>query len=133
MLIVNSDFSNLISNKVDSLNCNNDTKAYIVSIFKKYDKSEDDFSKESITLLYSSAKFSQNFEKFQLLGDWLFFSEAIFPESLKNASPEYYSTIAKLCYYSCFRLIQRKWPLFAELGDKFEPLTKETGKIIKSI
>jgi hypothetical protein len=133
MLVLTPDLTCFISEKVNSLECSPDARAYIVSIFKKYNQAKDDYSKDSITILYSDARTSQNFEKFQLLGDWLFFSNSLFPESLKNASEEYYYTIGKLSYYSCFRLIKNKWPLFEELGDKFEPLVKETGKIIKSI
>jgi len=114
-LNVNSFFEDLLSD----LNCRNDTKAYIISIYGKYRTSSYDLSKDNITLQFSQAKTKQDFSTYQNLGDWIFFVNTIAPQHLNNASKNYYDTIARLSYYSCYRLINREWALFEELADDF--------------
>ena len=116
--------------KLEPLGCQEDTKAYIISILDKYKTPTFDFSREKVTLLYAEAKYSYDFIKYQNLGDWLFFAKSCFPEHLKNASEDYYVTIAKLSYYSCYSLLNKQWPLYENIADNFENLSKETGKLI---
>lgn len=120
-----------ISDKIKALKCHQDTKAYITSIFTKYKTAHFDHSKESITLLYSTAKTDQSFAAFQNLADWLFFSETLFPEHLRHASGEYYQTVARLSYYSCFMLIQKKWLLFEELSNNYPYLVSGTKSVLR--
>lgn len=108
------------------------TKAYIISIYSKFINSNQDLSNYSITILYSQAKTNQQFDKFQNIGDWIFFANTIMPSFLKNASQDYYETIGRLSYYSCYNLINKKWKLFEELADNFSNLKKQTKKIIKN-
>ncbi len=115
------------SKNLENLKCEEETRAYIVSIFTKYLKTaQEDYSKESLTLLYSEARDKHNFIIYQNLGDWIFFCKTFFPEFLKNASDSYYQCIAKNCYYSCFKLINKKWKVFEELSDNFEYLNNKT-------
>ncbi len=104
------------------LECQRDTKAYIVSIYGKYKSAEFDLSKDSITLLFSQARNKQDFLTYQNLGDWIFFANTLAPDHLTYASKEYYDSIAQLSYYSCYRLINRQWKLFEELSDNFRVL-----------
>lgn len=101
------------------IECRCDTKAYIISIYGKYKSAEFDFSKDSITLRFAQARRKQDFLAYQNLGDWLFFINTIAPEHLQFASKEYYDTIARISYYSCYKLINRQWKLFEELSDNF--------------
>lgn len=115
---------------LESLPCEHATKAYIVSIYTKYRGVEHDLSKDSLTLLYAQAKEKQDFISFQDIGDWIFFANTITPNHLNNASPEYYHTLARVSYYSCYRLIRREWKLFEELSDNFVTLESEAKKLL---
>lgn len=115
---INSFFDELL---ID-LNCQQDTRAYIVSIYEKYKTANFDLSKDSVTLLYAQARHKQDFLIYQNLGDWIFFTNTIAPQHLQCASKEYYDTIARISYYSCYTLIDRQWKLFEELADDFQSL-----------
>lgn len=133
MFITKSNLTDYFDEKIRNIDCQESTRAYISSIFQKYKSAEYDFSRDSVTILYCNAKDSQNFAKFQNLGDWLFFSETMFPEVLNAATPDYYKTIARLSYYSCYRLINRQWKLFEELADNYDCLVDETKHCVRLI
>ena len=106
-----------------------DTKAYIISIYTKYKSSEFDFSKDSITLMYARAYYEQNFLIFQNIGDWIFFINTITPQ-FSFASQDYYNTIARLSYYSCYKLINRQWRLYEQLADEFIEITDDVRYVL---
>lgn len=119
---------------LNDLECHQDTRAYIISIYGKYKNADFDLSKDSVTLLFSQARLKQDFLTYQNLGDWIFFANTIAPNHLKFASKEYYDTIARLSYYSCYKLINKQWKLFEELSDNFitlESQVKNKLQIIK--
>lgn len=124
-MIIRANLNDFFNETLHDLPCHYDTKAYIVSIYDKYKKSDSDLSKDSVTLLYARAKEKQDFSSFQEIGDWVFFTKSLFPEFLTNASEEYYSTLARLSYYSCFNLINKQWRSFEELADNFIMLENE--------
>lgn len=117
---------------LQDLPCRHDTKTYIISIYSKYKNADSDLSKDSITLLYALAKEKQDFATFQNIGDWIFFSKTFYPTHLNNASEDYYHTVGRLSYYSCYKLINKKWPLYEQLADEFVPLIIKTKNIIAS-
>lgn len=114
------------------LDCEPETRAYIAGIFAKYRFADDDLSKDSLTLRFMQAKEKQDFYGFQNIGDWIFFSNVLAIKHLNNASIDYYQTLAANSYYSCFRLINKKWKLFEQLADDFVKLEAETEKLIHS-
>lgn len=115
------------------LECQRDTKAYIIGIYGKYKSSEFDLSKDSVTLMFAQARNKQDFSTYQNLGDWIFFTNTLAPEHFKYASKEYYDTVARLSYYSCYRLINRQWKLFEELSDNFQLLESQVKQKLGSI
>lgn len=121
---------NYFDEALQNLPCENATKAYIVSIYTKYRSAEHDLSKDSLTLLFAQAKEKQDFMSFQDIGDWIFFANTIVPTHLNNASPEYYHTLARVSYYSCYTLIKRQWKLFEELSDNFITLETEAKRLL---
>jgi hypothetical protein len=127
---MNGNVSSFFDELLADLKCQNDTKAYIVSIYGKYKTAEFDLSKDSITLLFAQARSKQDFLVYQNLGDWIFFANTIVPQHLKFASKEYYDTIARLSYYSCYKLINRQWKLFEELADDFPALEAQVKRIL---
>lgn len=115
------------------LKCQRDTKAYIVSIYGKYKTAEFDLSKDSVTLLFAQARSKQDFLTYQNLGDWIFFANTIAPNHLQDASKDYYDTVGRLSYYSCYKLINREWKLFEELADNFIILEEQVKKRLPSL
>lgn len=112
------------------LNCQEDTKAYIVSIFSKYKTADFDLSQDSISLRFAQARYTQDFLTYQTLGDWIFFANTMAPKHLQYASKEYYDTIARLSYYSCYKIIKHQWKLFEELADDFMSLEEQVKKLL---
>jgi hypothetical protein len=132
-IIIYPKFESFFIKKLEKLSCQEDTKSYIISVLTKYKNSKFDFSKDSITIQYSIAKSKNDFERFQSIGDWLFFISSIFPENLQNASEGYFHTIAQSSYYSCYRIINRQWILYEQMADLFPTLTKSVNKAIRNI
>jgi len=107
------------------IECQPETKAYIVSIFGKYKSSSDDLSQHSIGERFCQARQRSDFAIYQQLGDWIFFSATLAPQSLHHASKDYYDNIARLSYYSCYRLINRQWKLFEQIADEYVELEEQ--------
>lgn len=117
--------NNFFEELLNGLECQRDTKAYIISIYGKYRSAEFDLSKDSVSLLFAQARSKHDFLAYQNLGDWIFFANTIAPEHLRHASKDYYDTVARLSYYSCYKLINRQWKLFEELSDNFVILEQQ--------
>lgn len=128
--MIYSDLSKFFNEALSEISCQRDTKAYIVGIFHKYRRADHDYSQYSVGLMFAQARETHNFIAYQDLADWLFFINSLNPEHLKHASPEYFETIAKLSYYSCYRLINKQWKLFEELADRFSELTQDVRLIL---
>jgi hypothetical protein len=111
------------------LDCQDDTKAYIVSIYGKYKVADFDLSQDSITLLFAQARSKHDFVSYQTLGDWIFFANTMVPGHFQS-SKEYYDTIARLSYYSCYKLINGQWRLFEEMADDFMSLEARVRKLL---
>lgn len=118
-------FTNFFEEKFEDLKCQPDTKAYIISIYVKYKKPDFDLSKDSVTLLFAQARNKHSFYLYQNLADWIFFSNTVYPTHLKYANKDYYDTIGKLSYNSCYNLINKRWTLFQELSDNFIELEEQ--------
>lgn len=109
--------NNFFEEILQDLKCQSETKSYIISIYGKFKTAECDLSKDSLTLLFAQARNNHNFLIYQNLGDWIFFTNTLAPQSLNNASKDYYDTIARLSYYSCYKILNKQWKLFEELSD----------------
>jgi|ERR1019366_3660092 hypothetical protein len=128
-----NDLRLFFTDELEELPCDANTKAYIITIFAKYKTTAFDLSKQSITLHYAEAKTKQDFAMFQTIADWLFFCSSIFPEHLNGASTDYYHTVGQLSYHSCYKLINKTWPVYECLADEFVPLTLSTRAIIQQL
>jgi len=125
MIISHGNINGFFDELLDDLKCQKDTRSYIVGIFGKYRSTEFDFSKDSIGDLFCQARNKHDFSLYQNLGDWLFFSNSIAPQHLQFASKDYYDNIARLSYYSCYKLINGQWRLFEELADNLPNLEEQ--------
>jgi hypothetical protein len=121
---INSFFEELLSD----LKCQTTTRIYITSIYGKYRTAQFDLSQDSVTLLFAQARTKQDFLTYQNLGDWIFFANTMAPQLLHNASKDYYDTVARLSYYSCYKIINKQWKLFEELADDFLVLEEQVKK-----
>ena len=133
MDISNGNIINFFDELLIDLECQRDTKAYIVSIYGKYKSAEFDLSKDSVTLLFAQARSKQDFLTYQNLGDWIFFANTLAPSHLRFASKDYYDTVARLSYYSCYKLINNQWKLFEELADNFLILEQQVKNRLNSV
>ncbi|MDP2683511.1 MAG: hypothetical protein Q8P20_00485 [bacterium] len=123
---------NFFNSRIKLARCDEKTKTYIISIFSDINHSKN-FSKESITLSYNNALEKYSFNEFKQIGDWLFFTKSIFPNSLSGASAEYYNAIASSAYYKCHILMKRQWLLFEELADRFGYLTSAVNEVMRDV
>jgi hypothetical protein len=123
--------NDFFSSQLENLDCDENTRAYIVSVLAKYKTASVDYSKDSLTTIYAAAKFRQDFLIYQQLGDWLFYIHSIFPEHLNSASKDYYILIGRSSYNSCYKLLNRKWKVYEQLSDEFEYLSEETRTLIR--
>jgi hypothetical protein len=128
MDIAHKNISSFFDELLADLKCQQDTKAYIVSIYGKFKTADFDLSQDSVTLLFGQARNKQDFLTYQNLGDWIFFANTIAPQHLHNASKDYYDTIARLSYYSCYKIVNHQWKLFEELADDFLSLEEQVKK-----
>jgi hypothetical protein len=129
-MILKTNLIDYFQDKLERLNCQETTKAYIVSVFSKPTVN---YSKDSITILYSEAKFSYKFDKFQNLADWILFVKAIYPEHLKDASEDYYNAVAQDSYYKCYMIMNRQLKIFEEIADNFPKITKTLNSELKHL
>lgn len=133
MELVHRNITTFFEELLFDLDCQDDTKSYIIGIYGKYKSSQFDLSKDSVSLLFAQARNKQDFLTYQNIGDWLFFINSFAPTHLKHASKDYYDTVARISYYSCYKLINRQWKIFEELADKFIILEAQVKEKLSSI
>jgi hypothetical protein len=133
MIHIQANINNFFEELLADIKCQPTTRIYIISIYGKYRTAQFDLSKDSVTLLFAQARSKQDFLSYQNLGDWIFFSNTIAPAHLKFASKDYYDTIARLSYFSCYKLINKQWKLFEELSDNFLLLENQVKNKLNSI
>lgn len=110
---------------LNDVKCHRDTRAYITGIFSKYQKADCDLSQSSLTLLFCQARDTHNFSIYQNIGDYIFFVESIAPQYLQSASKDYYDSLARTSYYTCYRLINKQWKVYEEMADSFPTLKQQ--------
>lgn len=117
--------------QLQDLDCHQDTRAYIVGVFGKYRTADFDLSKESITIYFSEARTKHDFARYQTCADWIFLCHTLMPAHLHYANKEYYDTIARLSYYSCYNILNKQWKTFEELADNFIVLENEVANKLR--
>lgn len=133
MNITRGNITDFFNEMLSDLNCQKETQAYIISIYGKYRSSQFDLSKDSITLQFAQAREKQDFLAYQNLGDWIFFVNTLTPAYVHTGGKEYYDTIARSSYYSCYKIINRKWKLFEELADNFNSIESQVKNKLTKI
>ena len=129
MILLQCSVGSFFDEALSDLECQKDTKAYIISTFDKYKSADNnDLSQYSIAELFVKAKQTNEFAIYQNIGDWIFVCSVVFPQHLKNASKNYYDNMARLSYYACYNIIHRAWPLYEEMADRLIFLETEIAK-----
>lgn len=123
-------FNRFLSNELQDLDCNDATRAYIISVFDRFRFATCDYSQNSITLIYADARNTQAFETFQNIGDWLFMVNALYPEHLNAANIDYYYAIGQSSYWQCYKLLKRQWKCYDELSERFPDLTMQARELL---
>jgi len=108
--------------RLDAVRCEHETRAYLAGLMTERAKSVQDAG--SITLAYASARNQGSFEQFQQLGDRVLWA-GIFVADEFDEYNKLYENIGRLCYYTCYRLLDRRWRLYEELADELPRLVKE--------
>jgi hypothetical protein len=129
MSIIDAFFAEMLKD----LKCDYATRAYVISIFTKYKSSKDDYSKDSLTLLFARAKEYRDFYLFQGVADWLFFTRIMTPRHLRFADEKYYLSLAQISYINCYYIVNRQMKLYQELADTLPELEKQTKQKLSSI
>lgn len=119
--------------RLSALNCHDLTRAYIVSIFEKQKSTENDYSTNSMTILYAQATEVNNFALLQNLADWIFFCQVLFPNHLRAASNDYYNAIAQGSYHRCHQLLNRQLDIYHQLSEEFPILVRKTKQLMPKI
>jgi len=129
MKLCTESFESVLDRWVDLKSEHWETSAYIKSTLRKYLKGEKDLSDKSVVLLWFDAKQKHNFQLFQDIGDWVFFTRVMFPESIP-CDISFYSGIGRASYYRCYKRLNGAWPLYEELADNFDYFVDQvsTGK-----
>jgi len=120
-----NDIAVFFNDLLNDVKCRQDTRAYIVGIFRKYESANHDLSQDNLTLLFCQARDTCNFSIYQNIGDWIFFVESVAPQYLQSASKDYYDSLARMSYYTCYRLINKQWKVYEELADRFPTLKQQ--------
>lgn len=132
MLVIYHDLDAVFSSVLEGLDCRNDTRAYIIGIYSQHNNPTIDLSHHNLTLTFLQARHNYNFYDHQKIGDWIFFVNSMFPQFFDD-NAEYYRNMARLSYYSCYKLINKKWPLYEELADRFITLEEEAKEKLATI
>lgn len=98
-------------------NCQEPTRAYMMSVFDTTKNISTRYATDSLTLILAKAKFENNFHLYQQLGDCILFMRSVFPAGLNGASEDYYNAIGQESYYRCYRILNKKMQIFEELAD----------------
>lgn len=114
------------------LNCRADTKNYLIHLYSDFRSTQNDLSQNNLTILFAQAKTNNDFRLHQQLADYIFWAKTMVPRHFNNSN-DYYENMARLSYYSCYRLINRQWLLYEDLADNFPILERKARNILHSI
>lgn len=119
-------FRVIVEKDFDTLKVSDEVKAYLSSLFLTMleKSSENDIYNDSIVLAYLEAKKSGTFDRFRRVGDHITWTATVFPGRL-SAHYDMAIDIARSSYYSCWRLLNKKWSLYEELGNDLPDIVME--------
>lgn len=126
MLVV-SNLSSWFSERLSTIKCSDDTKAYVISVFDKHKTSENDLSSSSIILAYVEARKTFQFSSFQTIGDWSLWSLSMRREIHNKQVLE---EMGRQSYATCHHMLRKQWALYEELAYKLPIISDEIAQKI---
>lgn len=103
-----------LSKNLDDLKYHPNTKTYIINVLSN-PRSLIDFSDRSIVTIYADTKVQPEFTKYQQIGDWVLWISTIHPLNV-SANRDLTETIGQLSYQTCYRMLQKSWPIYDDLA-----------------
>lgn len=131
MELLFSNLNDFFTKALGDLNCHPYTRAYLINLYAGYHKTTHDLSQDNLTLLFLKARTNNDFYLLQQCADWIFYLQTMWPE--QKTSTAYYQDIARLSYYSCYKIINRQLPLYIELADNFIILENQAKEKLSGI
>src|SRR3990167_451336 len=106
--------------RIEPVELSTEAKAYIVGVLSK----KTEVIEKSLVPEYACARSTSDFVRLQKIGDSVLFVSIIHPEFIRQELDLTY-TIAKLSYYGCHRILDRKWPVYEELADRLPTIVDD--------
>lgn len=131
LLLSDKDFNNFFADLLEDMSCEDVTRSYLTNLYTTFKTAHNDLSNQNITLSFLEARSKSSFISLQNIGDWIFFTQTVMPEYLQPV--DYYQDIARLSYYTCYKLLHRQWAVYNELADNLIQLEDEAIQILQSI
>lgn len=119
------ELNNYIENKINKLSYSIELQSYLIQILKK---PSIDLHNTIIILEYAKAYNNYNFNKFQQIGDWILFSQSIYPNSLNGGTFEYFTSIGQISYFQCYKILKKQWKIYEELSDLLPDIIIDLNK-----
>lgn len=101
--------------RLNDVSASQEAKAYVVGVLCN----KVDIVTGSVVLEYIAA--ANDFVGLQSLGDAILFASIIHPGFIA-AHRDMNESIARVSYYRCHKILDRKWPVYEELADNFPVL-----------
>lgn len=117
-MVIVDDLNAWLNDALCEINCSSAAKSYIVNVLSKPTLHDC-----SMVIKFHNARTTGRFHLFQEIGDETLFVCSLF--ETKNKDVEL--TMARLSYYACYRIMQKKWPLYEELADQLPSYTRQIG------
>lgn len=84
-----------------------------------------DISDKSIVLEFIGAKARADFSSYVNIGDWVFYLMSTRPTLATASDDDLKVTLARLSYYTCYRMLGKSWALYEELADNFTNISNQ--------
>lgn len=121
MVVVQRSIVDFFDTCLDGLSCEEPTRNYIVSLLS----SAPTIPSSPYLVLYAHAVDQGRFEQFQQVADAILWTTIAQPEAIDRSMAETATSVARLSYYTCFRLLRGRWRLYEELADRFHPIARD--------
>lgn len=129
ILVTEQNLATWFATRLTDLDVRDDTRAYVTSVLAGICPDRD-MSRSSLTLAYFDALQLSSFATYQLLGDWVLWSEAFAPEALTER--ELVLSIGQLSYAACWRMTRGTWLLYDELSDRLPEIAGTVGQLVRA-
>lgn len=115
--------------RLQGMEASDPVRAYVTAVFSSMKSAQDDMSRDSVVLAYSSARDKGDFAGFQRVGDWTLWVMTFAPESV--CEKQLVVDLGRLSYYSCWRLMRKEWEVYEELADDLPDIFRRARRSLR--